>query len=76
MRAAWLLIEVPYLKRFRICGKQDWDKHSGHLWDLANALEPIGLYRMNVEEEALRISVGQEYLIYQHRTCRLIPKVY
>ena len=177
MRAAWLLIEVPYLKRFRICGKQDWDKHSGRLWDFANALEPIGLflaylgvgllpnllysirfagllilvtgvairwtaiiqlgrffnstvtihpdhrivqtglyslirhpayagalvahaglglafgswvsmlmstvpfliaavYRMNVEEEALRRSLGQEYLTYQDRTYRLVPKVY
>jgi protein-S-isoprenylcysteine O-methyltransferase Ste14 len=43
IRIAWLALEVPYLRRFRICDRQDWDKHSGQLWDLANALEPIGL---------------------------------
>lgn len=42
-RAAWLLIEVPYLRQFKVSPARDWDKRSGQLWDLANAFEPIGM---------------------------------
>ena len=34
------------------------------------------LYRMRVEEEALKDSFGEEYVRYAERTKRLIPKVY
>jgi protein-S-isoprenylcysteine O-methyltransferase Ste14 len=34
------------------------------------------LYRMHVEEQALKDSFGDEYLRYAERTKRLIPKVY
>ncbi len=43
IRIAWLALEVPYLRRFRISGSTSRDKNSGSLWDLANALEPLGL---------------------------------
>lgn len=43
LRAAWLIIEVPYLRRFRVRPGKDWDKRSGQLWDFANAIEPIGM---------------------------------
>jgi protein-S-isoprenylcysteine O-methyltransferase Ste14 len=43
IRIVWLAVEVPYLRRFRISARQDWDKHSAQIWDFANALEPIGL---------------------------------
>jgi protein-S-isoprenylcysteine O-methyltransferase Ste14 len=43
LRVAWLIIEVPYLRRFRVRPVKDWDKHSGQLWDFANAIEPIGM---------------------------------
>lgn len=33
-------------------------------------------YRMRVEEQALKDSFGEEYLIYAKRTKRLIPKIY
>lgn len=42
-RAGWLLIEVPYLRRFKVKPRRDWDKRSGQLWDFANAIEPIGM---------------------------------
>jgi protein-S-isoprenylcysteine O-methyltransferase Ste14 len=43
IRAVWVSIEVPYVRRFTIQPRKDWDKHSGRLWDIANALEPIGM---------------------------------
>lgn len=42
-RAAWLLIEVPYLRRFKVKPGKDWDKRSAQFWDFANAIEPIGM---------------------------------
>lgn len=38
-----MLIEVPYLRRFTVSTGKDWDKRSGRLWDVANAIEPIGM---------------------------------
>lgn len=42
-RAAWIVVEVPYLRRFRVRPAKDWDKRSGQFWDFANAIEPIGM---------------------------------
>jgi protein-S-isoprenylcysteine O-methyltransferase Ste14 len=43
IRAVWVSIEVPYVRRFMVRPRKDWDKHSALLWDIANALEPIGM---------------------------------
>lgn len=43
LRAAWIVIEVPYLRRFRVTPRRDWDKRSALLWDFANVIEPIGM---------------------------------
>lgn len=43
-RAAWLIIEVAYLRRFKVNKPdKDWDKRSAQFWDFANAVEPIGM---------------------------------
>ena len=43
IRLLWLVIEYPYVRRFRIQPTRDWDRNSAKLWDVANLLEPIGL---------------------------------
>jgi protein-S-isoprenylcysteine O-methyltransferase Ste14 len=43
MRAVWLLIEYPYLRRNRIKPAKDWDKHSAQSWDAAGAIEIVGM---------------------------------
>src|SRR2546430_10814721 len=43
IRALWLVIEYPYLRRFRVKPVKDWDRHSAKLWDVANAIEPVGM---------------------------------
>ncbi len=43
IRILWLVIEYPYLRRYKIVSARDWDKHSAKLWDFANLIEPIGL---------------------------------
>lgn len=43
IRAIWIVIEVPYLRRFKVRQGKDCDKGSGRLWDVANAIEPIGM---------------------------------
>lgn len=43
IRVLWLVIEYPYLRRYRVSPAKDWDKHSAKLWDAANAIEPIGM---------------------------------
>jgi protein-S-isoprenylcysteine O-methyltransferase Ste14 len=43
IRALWLIIEYPYLRRHGVAPAKDWDKHSAKLWDAANALEPVGM---------------------------------
>jgi protein-S-isoprenylcysteine O-methyltransferase Ste14 len=43
IRLAWLVVEYPYLRRYRVKPAQDWDKHSAQLWDVANAIEPVGM---------------------------------
>jgi protein-S-isoprenylcysteine O-methyltransferase Ste14 len=43
LRAVWIIIEVPYLSRFKVKPRRDWDKRSALIWDLANAIEPIGM---------------------------------
>jgi protein-S-isoprenylcysteine O-methyltransferase Ste14 len=43
VRAVWLAVEFPYLRRYRVKPARDWDRRSALLWDVANALEPIGM---------------------------------
>lgn len=43
LRAVWIIIEVPYLRRFKVKPRRDWDKRSAQIWDFANAIEPIGM---------------------------------
>jgi protein-S-isoprenylcysteine O-methyltransferase Ste14 len=43
IRLLWVVFEFPYLRRNRIKTKQDWDKHSAKLWDVANAFELVGM---------------------------------
>jgi len=42
LRLAWI-IELPYLRRFKVKPRRDWDKRSAQIWDLANGIEPIGM---------------------------------
>jgi len=44
IRASWILIEVPYVRRHKVEPSKDWDKGSAGLWDFANAIEPIGMF--------------------------------
>jgi protein-S-isoprenylcysteine O-methyltransferase len=41
IRLLWVLIEYPYLQRFRAKPSRDWDRHSAKLWDTANLLELV-----------------------------------
>lgn len=43
IRAIWLLVEVPYLRRYRTNPSKDWDKNSAKLWDAASGIELIGM---------------------------------
>jgi len=43
IRLLWVLIEYPYLRRYRVKPTHDWDKHSAKLWDIANLIEPVGM---------------------------------
>ncbi|MDQ3819920.1 MAG: isoprenylcysteine carboxylmethyltransferase family protein [Acidobacteriota bacterium] len=43
IRALWLVIEYPYLRRHKIKPAQDWDKHSAIFWDVAHVCELIGV---------------------------------
>jgi protein-S-isoprenylcysteine O-methyltransferase Ste14 len=43
IRALWLILEYPYLRRYKIKPAKDWDKKSAKLWDVANAVEPVGM---------------------------------
>jgi protein-S-isoprenylcysteine O-methyltransferase Ste14 len=43
IRATWLLIEVPYLRRYKTNAAKDWDKHSAGLWDAAGVIELVGM---------------------------------
>ncbi len=43
IRLWWLAFEWPYLCRRKVKPAKDWDKHSGTIWDVANAIEPVGL---------------------------------
>jgi protein-S-isoprenylcysteine O-methyltransferase Ste14 len=43
VRALWLVLEFPHVRRHRIFPSQNWDRQSAKLWDGANALEPAGL---------------------------------
>lgn len=43
IRLLYVAFEYPYLRRNRIKAAQHWDKHSAKLWDVANAIEPVGM---------------------------------
>ena len=43
VRALWVLIEYPYLLRYKVKPAKDWDRHSAKLWDAANAIELVGM---------------------------------
>jgi len=43
VRALWIIIEYPYLRRFKVEPLKDWDRNSAKLWDIANAIEPVGM---------------------------------
>ena len=43
IRVIWLVIEYPYVRRFRVSPARDWDRHSAKVWDVANLIEPVGL---------------------------------
>jgi protein-S-isoprenylcysteine O-methyltransferase Ste14 len=43
IRLLWVLIEYPYLRRYRVQPSKDWDRHSAKLWDAANLLELFGM---------------------------------
>ena len=42
IRALWLVIEYPYLRRYKVKPVKDWDRHSAILWDGAHVCELIG----------------------------------
>jgi protein-S-isoprenylcysteine O-methyltransferase Ste14 len=43
IRALWLVVEYPYLRRYGAEQAKDWDRYSARLWDAANAFEPVGM---------------------------------
>ena len=43
VRVLWLALEFPWVRRHRIRPSQNWDRQSAKIWDVANALEPLGL---------------------------------
>jgi len=43
IRVLMVLIEYPYLLRYKVKPTRDWDKHSASVWDLANVVEIIGM---------------------------------
>ena len=43
IRALWLAVEYPYLRRHRVRPARDWDRRSALLWEVANAVELVGI---------------------------------
>ncbi|HEX8500564.1 MAG TPA: isoprenylcysteine carboxylmethyltransferase family protein [Pyrinomonadaceae bacterium] len=43
VRVLWLAVEFPYLRRHKVKPARDWDRGSALLWDVANAVEPVGM---------------------------------
>ena len=43
IRALWLLIEYPYLRRYKVPPAKDWDRQSARFWDVAGAIELFGM---------------------------------
>ena len=39
----WMIVEYLYLRRFRVKPTENWDKHSAKFWDVAIAIEPVGM---------------------------------
>jgi protein-S-isoprenylcysteine O-methyltransferase Ste14 len=42
-RVIWVIVEYPYVRRFRIKPRKDWDRHSAKIWDAANLIELPGM---------------------------------
>jgi protein-S-isoprenylcysteine O-methyltransferase Ste14 len=61
LRALWMVIEVPYVRRFKVTPRKDWDKRSALLWDFANAIEVIG------------IVVGFTHIGHIHTSSNFVP---
>ena len=40
---ALMIVEYPYLRRFKVRPLKDWDRNSAKIWDIANAIEPVGM---------------------------------
>src|SRR4029453_8464922 len=43
IRALWLLIEYPYLRRYKVTSAKDWDQRSTRFWDVAGVIELVGM---------------------------------
>ena len=62
IRVVWLVVEYPYLRGHRVSAPKNWDKNSAKLWDIAHAIECVGLVlgflgigRIHVESNVLGI---------------------
>jgi protein-S-isoprenylcysteine O-methyltransferase Ste14 len=58
VRALWLAVEVPYLRRHRVRPARDWDKKSAVLWDAASVVELVGMILGFVGVGAMRGAGG------------------
>jgi protein-S-isoprenylcysteine O-methyltransferase Ste14 len=58
LRVAWLSLEYPYLRRYRVKPLKDWDRHSAKFWDAANLIEPIGIILGFAGVGAMPVSVA------------------
>lgn len=43
IRALWVVIKYPYVRRYKTRPAKDWDKHSARLWDAAHVCELMGI---------------------------------
>ena len=43
IRVLWVALEYLRQRGRKVQPTQDWDKHSAQFWDLANAIEPVGM---------------------------------
>lgn len=43
IRASWLIIEYPYLRRYQAKPAKNWDRHSAMIWDIAHVCELVGV---------------------------------
>src|SRR6478672_6627880 len=43
IRISWVIVEYPYVARNKVIPAKDWDRNSRKLWDVANAIELLGM---------------------------------